>query len=65
LAQGAVDQVLTTKALAERLGLSIYTLIGWRRQGKGPKAVRLTPSLTVYDLDEVERWERETGRQPA
>lgn len=60
-----VDQVLTTKQLAERLGLSIYTLISWRRNGKGPKAVRLTPSLTVYELDEVIRWEQATGRRPS
>jgi predicted DNA-binding transcriptional regulator AlpA len=60
-----MDQVLTARQLADRLGKSVYTIGLWRREGKGPKPVRITPSFTVYPLTEVERWERETGRRPA
>jgi predicted DNA-binding transcriptional regulator AlpA len=61
LAQDTTDQVLTAAQLAARLGKSVYTIGLWRRTGKGPKPIRVTPSFTVYELTEVERWERETG----
>ena len=58
-----VDQVLTTVQLAEYLGISRWTVQSWRLQGKGPTPIKLTASLVVYELEEVERWVRETGWQ--
>jgi predicted DNA-binding transcriptional regulator AlpA len=65
LAQETPDHVLTARQLADRYGLSVHTIGAWRREGKGPRPVRITPTFTVYPLDEVLRWERETGRRPA
>ena len=60
-----VEQWLTAVQLAEKLGISRWTVGYWRRKGFGPKPVKLTASLTVYELAEVERWLRESGwRRP-
>jgi hypothetical protein len=44
----AAPEVLSTGQLAARLGKSIHTLIWWRREGRGPKYTRITPSFIVW-----------------
>jgi len=58
------EQVLTTRQLSERLGVHWTTLINWRHEGKGPQFFRLGGSV-LYALEDVEEWERKTGRRPA
>jgi predicted site-specific integrase-resolvase len=58
------EQVLTSKQLAERLGVHWQTIISWRYQGKGPAYFRLGGAV-LYAIEDVEQWERETGRRPA
>jgi hypothetical protein len=57
----AIDVVLTPKQLSQRIERSEHTLYLWRAAGKGPGWFKLGVSV-FYDLSEVERWERATGR---
>jgi excisionase family DNA binding protein len=49
---------LTTKELAQRLGIARGTLDCWRSQGVGP-AYRKYGGLVRYDESEVEEWRRQ------
>ena len=51
-----MDKYLTPEELAKRWGLSIYTLLGWRKKGKGPKFIKLGKSVR-YEKAEIERME--------
>jgi hypothetical protein len=64
LAEEAAAQVLTSRQLADRWGLSIWTLAAWRQADKGPKPTWLARNFPMYPLSEVEKFERETGRRP-
>jgi predicted DNA-binding transcriptional regulator AlpA len=50
---------LTSKELAERVGKSLHTLQFWRCRGIGPKFMKMGHRSIVYDLADVEAWERE------
>ncbi len=56
-----MQTMLTTKEAAERLRVSVRTLMKWRKLGKGPPAHKTERKL-LYDPDEVQGWLR---RQPA
>ena len=48
---------LTERQVAEQLGLSVATLRAWRHRGKGPRFLRLGPSVRYLpaDVDEFVR----------
>ncbi len=52
--------MMTTKEAAERLRVSVRTLMQWRKLGKGPPAHKTERKL-LYDPEEVQAWLR---RQP-
>jgi predicted DNA-binding transcriptional regulator AlpA len=54
-------QRLTTAEAADYLGASVATLRAWRLKGaddpsQGPRFIRLSQTLVVYDLGELDRW---------
>ena len=50
---------LTTRELADRLGVSTRTVERWRASGDGPPFLRLTRGGPVrYPVADVEAWER-------
>ena len=51
-----MDKYLTPDELAKRWGLSIYTLLSWRKKGKGPKFIKLGKSVR-YEKAEIEKIE--------
>jgi predicted site-specific integrase-resolvase len=52
-----MQMMLTSKEAAERLRVSIRTLMKWRKLGKGPPAHKAERKL-LYDPDEVQAWIR-------
>lgn len=56
-----METMLTTKEAAEKLRVSVRTLMEWRKLGKGPPAYKTAKKL-LYSPDEVQAWLR---RQPA
>lgn len=49
---------LTPEQLAERFGVPLATVYGWRTKGYGPQGAKIGRHLR-YPVAEVERWERE------
>ena len=56
-----MDSLLKPQEVAERLGLSVHTLKRWRLEGKGPKAIKLTPRTVRYAPEELESWIVDSG----
>lgn len=57
-----LTDVLTLKQLAERWGMKPGTLKNWRREGKGPRAVRLGDgprARTVFKVSDVLAYEEQ------
>mgnify|MGYP001420617459 CR=1 FL=1 len=56
-----MNKLLSTKEVAEMLGIKIQTLREWRHKGKSPKYVRFggIKSRCGYRLEDVEEWIRE------
>lgn len=52
----SLDKLLTPKEAAKWLGVSMATLRGWRREGKGPTAVRLTQRTIRYSEDSLKEF---------
>lgn len=53
-------QLITPKALAERLGVTVETLKNWRNEGRGPNYVKFSPGSrghVRYRLSDVIAWE--------
>ena len=50
---------LTQEELAEREGVSPWTVKGWRRFGTGPDYIRVHRRKVLYPLARVEAWERQ------
>ena len=55
-AQGAPDDLLSTRAVAEWLGVSIQFLEIGRHRGYGPKFVRIGPARIRYRRADVLAW---------
>jgi excisionase family DNA binding protein len=62
--------MMSTKALAEHLGVPVNTIYQWRVRGAGPRAARIGRHLR-WSVEEVERWiaqqtepERPNGHTP-
>jgi len=48
--------LLTPKQVAERLGLSVNTLIDWRWRRVGPPWTKISSKCVRYIEEELERW---------
>ncbi len=47
---------LTTKEVADRLGVHVQTVKNWRKQGTGPPFFKIGPRLIRYLKTEVDSW---------
>jgi hypothetical protein len=59
---------LSVEQLSGRLGIPVNTLRAWRRQGHGPKGIKLgrgQSGAVRYRLSEIIRWEQEQERKQA
>lgn len=58
---------LTTAELAERWGMKVAGLEGWRERGQGPKYLKLLPTRggrVIYLLKDVEAYEKKHTINP-
>lgn len=51
-----MPRLLTIREVAAQLQVSLSTLRGWRKQGKGPPVVQLGPSTFRYTEEEVQKF---------
>lgn len=51
-----METLLTTAAAAERLAVKSSTLARWRRQGRGPRFLKLGRKTLRYRLGDVDKW---------
>lgn len=51
------QKYLNSEQLAKRLGVSVLTLIRWRKAGKGPKFARIGRFVRYY-LEDVKSYEK-------
>ena len=49
-------KLLTTKEAAAQLRISMSTLRGWKKQGKGPRAIVLGPGTIRYSEEELHEY---------
>jgi predicted DNA-binding transcriptional regulator AlpA len=50
------DRHLTVADLAERYGISVWTVYGWNQRGTGPRCLKIG-ALCRYRLADVIAWE--------
>src|SRR5690349_21080380 len=53
---GEANELIDQDALCEWIGRSKSTLQSWRRQGRGPRYIRLTLQGIRYRRSDVESW---------
>lgn len=53
-----LDRYLSQDELATELGVTVATLLNWRRDGKAPPHTRIGQRV-VYARDSVEQWLRD------
>lgn len=66
-AEGQENQVtalMTPKEAAAMLRVSISTLRGWRKAGKGPPVARLGPGSYRYSMDSIEKYIKSRTSEP-
>lgn len=56
--------LITTREVAERLGVSVRTVEDWRHRGRGPAYITLAPKAVRYDLAVVERYIADNTTRP-
>jgi predicted DNA-binding transcriptional regulator AlpA len=49
------DQLLTTKQVADYLGISAYTLVQYRVDGDGPEYIKIG-HLVRYQMSDIAKW---------
>ncbi len=49
---------LSVEQVALRLGVSTDTIYRWRREGKFPKAAKLSPGTVRWRMSDIEAWEQ-------
>jgi predicted DNA-binding transcriptional regulator AlpA len=52
------DRHLTVRDLADRYGVSVWTIYGWNKTGTGPRYIKPGGSLCRYRLADVVAWEK-------
>ena len=60
---GSEKKLLTTADLADRWGISVDTIIKWRRRNEGPRYVKVVGSIRYREEDLSDYLGRETGRK--
>jgi hypothetical protein len=50
-----IEQLLTTKALAPKIGVTEGALAKWRLSGEGPRFIRVQRRI-AYDPRDVQEW---------
>lgn len=61
-----MQELLTPREAAQKLRVSVATLRGWRKQGKGPAVVRLSRRTYRYSEDCIQEYINALGKtQPA
>lgn len=50
------------RELADVLGVSVRTLQAWRSEGRGPRFIKLSPTLVRYSPDDVREFVRAKTR---
>ena len=50
------DKLMTTKQVAEYLGLGVSTLLLYRASGTGPRYVKILKRLVRYEKRDVDAW---------
>lgn len=58
-----MSNYLSTREVADLLGMSPHTINRWRYEGTGPKFVRIGSKVCRYRAEDVEQWinEQEEG----
>ena len=52
-----IENFITAKDLAARLGLKTCTLAKWRQLGKGPHGwIRISDTVVIYPITEVQKF---------
>lgn len=51
-----MEQFVSRRMVAARIGVCVRTLERWEKQGIGPAPVRVGPRLVRYRAAEVEAW---------
>jgi excisionase family DNA binding protein len=59
-----VDNLITTKQLAEYLNLSEQVLYLWRKQKKGPPYITVGAKFIRYRKNDVEEWITNNNNEP-
>lgn len=49
-------RLIGKKPLAQRLGISCWTLMRWVRLGRFPKPIRLSDQVLAWRMQAVEQW---------
>ena len=60
-----MEALLTSEQVAEMLGVSHHTFRSWRKAGRAPLPVRISPKCLRWRPAEVERWIDQFSAQEA
>jgi predicted DNA-binding transcriptional regulator AlpA len=52
----ATDRYLRTRQAAAYIGVAESTLLSWRRERRGPPAIRLSVNRCAYDVRSLDAW---------
>ena len=63
--QDVEDRLLTLAEVAQHLGIPLNTLYGWRREGRGPRGIRLGRHVRVRESELLRFLEERTEPAPA
>ncbi len=58
-------EYLDTKSAAKFLGISFWTLQGWRTRGFGPPYYQIVANRVSYKRTELEEWMQQRRKVPA
>ena len=62
---GTLQELLLTEAeTARRLGISVSGLRKWRREGQGPRFIRLGSRLIRYSVPDLDAWLLTSTQEP-
>jgi len=51
-----MEKILTSKEVANLLGIKPQTLAAWRSRGKGPEYIRVSGRMVLYRESDLIRW---------
>jgi predicted DNA-binding transcriptional regulator AlpA len=53
-----MTELLRTREVYEKTGISVDTLRWWRHRGEGPPSFKMGKKIVVYPADSLELWIR-------